>query len=59
MISIFLDFSYKVGITHLPENQSQSFEGRRPLTTPSHTILEMGGHLHGFYRGIAQYLPAP
>jgi hypothetical protein len=35
---------------------SQSFEGSRPFATPSHTILEMGKHLHGLYRGIAQYL---
>jgi hypothetical protein len=30
-----------------------------PLQPLSHTILEMGGHLHGFYRRIAQYLQAP
>jgi hypothetical protein len=41
------------------QSQGQSFEGSRPFATPSHTILEMGGHLYGFYRGIAQYLPAP
>jgi hypothetical protein len=38
---------------------SQSFEGSEPFATPSPTILEMGGHLHGLYRGIAQYLPTP
>jgi hypothetical protein len=46
-------------VRYLPENQSQSSEGSRPFATPSHTILEMGGHLHGLYRGIAQYLQAP
>jgi hypothetical protein len=45
-------------VRYLPENQSQSFEGSRPLATPSHTILEMGGHLHGLYSGIAQYIQA-
>jgi hypothetical protein len=44
---------------HLRESQGQPFEGSRHLTAPSHTILEMGGYLHGFYRGIAQYLPTP
>jgi hypothetical protein len=41
------------------QSQGQSFEGGRHLTVPSHTILEMGGYLHGFHCGIAQYLPAP
>jgi hypothetical protein len=44
---------------HLPESQGQSFEGSRHFATPSHTILEMEGYLHGFYRGIAQYLTTP
>jgi hypothetical protein len=37
---------------HLPKNQGQSFEGSRHLTTPSHTILEMGGYLHGLIVGL-------
>ena len=39
---------------HLPKSQGQSFECSGYLTAPSHTILEMGGYLHGFYRGFTQ-----